>query len=264
MRVQLPDLAMDYEIRGEGGPALLLLHGFPLHRGIWNTQLAVLGENMRVIAPDLRGHGQTDAPPGPYSMEGMARDCAGLLDELNVTEPVVVAGLSMGGYVALAFARQFADRLAGLVLAATRAGADSVEGKAGRDRNAALARDKGPEAIVEAMLPKMLAPDTYAVRPNLVEEVRRIMRANSAEGMAGALIGMRDRPDSTPLLEQISVPVLVIHGLEDQLLPYADAEAMHQRLKDSRLKLVPGAGHLLNMEQPEVFNAEVRTFVSGL
>jgi len=163
--------------------------------------------------------------------------------------------------VALAFYRRHQERVAGLILAATRAGADSEAGKANRDKAMALAREKGVEAIAESMLPKMLAPETYQTRPGLVHELRHIMAQTPLNGVIGDLTAMRDRPDSTELLGGILEPVLVIHGQQDQLIPPSEAEAAFARLPNARLALVPSAGHLLNLEQPEAFDAEVRNFL---
>ena len=263
MRAQLPGLTMAYDATGSGRP-LLLLHGYPLSRRIWQPQLDGLLDAAWMVAPDLRGHGDTEASEGIYTMDHLADDTAALLEELGITQPVVVAGLSMGGYAALAFYRKHRARVAGLILAATRAGADSPEGRAGREKAAATAREKGAAAIADAMLPKMFAPRTYTDKPDLVDRVRDIMAGTSVTGIVGALMGMRDRPDSTPLLAEIDRPVLIVHGAEDQLIPPSEAEAMHGQLRQSRLELVPAAGHLVNMEQPASFNAAVRTFLQSL
>ncbi|MCC6192031.1 MAG: alpha/beta fold hydrolase [Anaerolineales bacterium] len=264
MRAQLPDIRMGYDENGSGLP-LVLLHGYPLSRRLWQLQIDLLPDAAHLIAPDLRGHGETDAPPGPYTMDQMADDVAALLDEMGVARPVVVCGLSMGGYVTLAFWRRHRQRVAGLILAATRAGADTAEAQAARDQAAALAQAPGgAAAVVEGLLPKMLAPRAYAENPSLVAAARQVMAGARADGIFGALMAMKHRPDSTGLLAGISQPVLVIHGLEDQLIPPAEAEAMYQRLSHSRLVLAPDAGHLVNLEQPLTFNAEVRNFLQSL
>ncbi len=263
MRVDLHGLVLAYDSAGSGRP-LLLIHGYPLSRRLWQPQLDELGDAAWLIAPDLRGHGESNSAPPPYSMELLADDCLELLDALNASEPAVVAGLSMGGYVALALYRKYPERVAGLILAATRAGADSPEGRANRAKSAVLAQEKGPAAIAEAMLPKMLAPHTHQANPSLAERVRHMMAGTSVEGLVGDLQGMAARPDASALLDQINVPVLVIHGLEDQLIPPSEAEAMNLRLKRGRLQLIPGAGHLVNMEQPAEFNAQVRTYLDAL
>lgn len=266
MRVQLPEIVVAYDQRGSG-PPLLLLHGYTLSRRLWQPQLELLADAAQVIAPDLRGFGETDAPAGPYTIDQYADDAAGLLHSLGISQPVVVAGLSMGGYVALAFWRRHAARVAGLILAATRAGADSPAGRQARDQAAALAQDSqggGSAAIIDGILPKMLAPRAYQGDPALVAMARGIMTGAPVTGIVAALMAMRDRPDATETLSAITRPVLVIHGLDDQLIPPAEAEAMHQRLPNARLALVPNAGHLVNLEQPLTFNAEVRNFLQAL
>jgi pimeloyl-ACP methyl ester carboxylesterase len=263
MQIVTADFAMSYIEEGSGRP-LLLIHGFPLSKAIWEPQFDGLAGAARLLAPDLRGHGNSEATPGPYSMDMLADDCLVLLDSLGVKQPAVVCGLSMGGYAALAFARKYPSRLAGLILAATRAGADSAEGKTNREKMATRVREEGIQSVVLSMLPKMLAPKTYETNPALVERVKDIMEETSPQGMIAALLGMRDRPDATHSLERIEVPVLILHGADDQLIPVAEAESMHSAIKGSRLKVLPEAGHLLNMEQPELFNQAVRNFLAGL
>ena len=245
-------------------PALLLIHGFPLSSQMWEPQLDDLAEFVRVVAPDLRGHGQSDSVPGPYTISQMADDCADLLGHLNVATPFVVCGLSMGGYIALEFYRRYPEHVAGLILAATRAGADSPEGKAGRDKSAELAKNEGATAVSAGMLPKMLAPSTYEDDEELVEYVEDVMSTASLNGVVGALAAMRDRVDSTPMLGDIAVPVLILHGADDQLIPVSEAEAMFKAIPNAELVVVPDAGHLPNLEQPDIFNDAVIDFLEEL
>jgi 3-oxoadipate enol-lactonase len=261
MRAQLNDIVLGYDASGSGRP-LVLIHGYPLNRKLWRFQMDNLTEAARLIAPDLRGHGESSGAEAA-SVDRYADDLVELLDDLGLAGPAVVAGLSMGGYVALAFFRRHPERVAALILAATRAGADSEAGKANRDKAIALAREKGVEAIAESMLPKMLAPASYDAKPELADEVRHMMAATPLNAVIGDLSAMRDRPDSTELLGGILQPVLVIHGQEDQLIPPSEAEAAYARLPNARLALIPRAGHLLNLEQPEAFDAEVRTFLKS-
>jgi pimeloyl-ACP methyl ester carboxylesterase len=170
----------------------------------------------------------------------------------------------MGGYVAMAFYRQHGSRLAGLILAATRAGADTEQGKANRDKAAQLAHEEGPLAIAESMLPKMLSPKTYDRKPELVESVRKIMESTPVEAILGDLMGMKERPDSTVTLEEILLPALILHGADDQIIPVKEAEAMHRAVENSHLEILPNAGHLLNLEQPEMFNHAVKGFLGSL
>jgi pimeloyl-ACP methyl ester carboxylesterase len=260
MRVKVGDFYVEHEDLGTRQP-LLFIHGYPLNRTLWDPQVNELADVARVLAPDLRGHGGSDALPGPYSMELLADDCRAFLDAMRVTPPVVLCGLSMGGYVAFAFFRKYPERVAGLILAATRASADTPEGKANRDQAIALAKEKGVAAIAESLLPKMLSPKTYSTRPELVARVKAMMESAPLAGVLGDLAGLRDRPDSTPTLTRIDRPTLILHGADDQIIPVSQAEAMHAAIKGSRLQIIPDAGHLLNLEQPGGFNAAVREFI---
>ncbi len=249
-------LVMSYEDSCNRIPTLWI-HGFPLNNLLWDLQVDGLAHMARLITPDLRGHGLTEPSEPPCSMKGFADDCAQLLDHLGIEGPVVVAGLSMGGYVALEFYRRYPESVAGLILAATRAGADSEEARLARDAAAATATAEGIAPIVEGMLPKLMAPNTYGEQPDLGEFVEEMMMQTSTEGMVGALAAMRDRADSTPHLDKIKVPCLVLHGEEDQLIPLSEARLMQESIEGAELVVVPGAGHLPNLEQPELFNEAV-------
>jgi pimeloyl-ACP methyl ester carboxylesterase len=262
MRAKINGINLAYDLTGSGQP-VLLIHGYPLSRKLWTPQLEGLADDASLIAPDLRGHGESTSASGPYKMDLLAQDCHDLLDALGVRTPVVLCGLSMGGYVAFAFYRLFRERVAGMILAATRSGADSDQGRASRDAAANQAREGGPESIAASMLPKMMAPQTYKSKPELVEMVREMMAATSLEGILGDLMGMKSRPDSTPTLSKIDVPTLILHGAQDQILPLADAQAMEQGIPDARLEIIPEAGHLLNLEKPNRFNRAVLTYLKA-
>ena len=259
--IKLHDFSMAYSENGEGRP-LLFVHGYPLNRRMWQPQIDGLADMARVIAPDLRGHGDSQAVPGPYSMDLLADDLNALLDALHISQTVYLCGLSMGGYVAFAFYRRYAQRLAGLILAATRAAADSAQARASREQAAQTARQQGVAAIVEGMAAKMLSPQTVEQRPALAVQVKEIMLRTSLEGVLGDLEGMKERPDSTPTLSQITIPTLVIHGADDQIIPLAEAQAMQAAIPNAQMEVISGAGHLLNLEQAETFNAAVRGFVT--
>jgi 3-oxoadipate enol-lactonase len=254
--------SMDYDDAGHGKP-VVLLHAFPLARAMWRPQVEALQAEYRVITPDLRGFGDsggfTDAP----SIRQMADDVAGLLDALGVTEPVVLGGLSMGGYVALTFARDHAARLLGLILADTRAEPDNAEGKANRDNLIAFAQRHTAADVIEQMLPKMLSDETRSRRPEVVAEVKRLAAAQSVDGVVTGLQALRDRPDSSPVLGGIRVPTLVVVGADDALTPRAMAETLVAGIRGARLEIIPGAGHLSNLEQPAAFNEAVRAFLAA-
>lgn len=242
---------------------VLWIHGYPLSGALWGIQTADLADIARQITPDLRGHGRSAATPPPYAMAQLADDCIGVLDHLEIPGPVVVGGLSMGGYVAFEICRRHPGRVAGLILAATRAGADSDEARSARDQAAETARSEGVATVVDGMLPKLFAPENLVAQAELVDAVRAMMLETSVDGMVGALAAMRDRPDSTADLPGFDVPALVLHGAEDQLIPVAEAEAMAGALPDAELSVIPDAGHLPNLERPEEFNEAVREFLEG-
>jgi YbgC/YbaW family acyl-CoA thioester hydrolase len=261
-RLTVNGVSLAVEVRGDG-PAVLFIHGYPFDRSIWTHQVAALDGWTR-IAPDLRGMGQSDAPDLGYNMETYAADLAALLDLLGVDQ-VVLVGLSMGGYVAFEFLRRWRHRVRGLVLLDTRAEADTPEGKKARDAAAATAREQGAEAVAEATLPKVLGASTLAGAPATVERVRAMMAATPVAGMVGALGAMRDRPDSTPMLPDLAgIPVLVIVGDEDEVIPPAQARVMADAIPGSSLVVIRSAGHLPTMERPVETTDALLAFLDGL
>jgi pimeloyl-ACP methyl ester carboxylesterase len=240
--------------------ALVLVHAFPLNARMWEPQLAPLGERgWHVIAPQLRGMDGGEDPPA-QSMDDYAGDVIDLLDALHVGE-AVIGGLSLGGYVTFAVLRHAPQYFRGMVLADTRAEADTPEGIEGRRRMLTLVADAGPRAVAEAMIPKLLAEETRRSRPDLVEQVRGLVLASSVEAIAGAVTAMMTRPDSTPLLGSIHVPTLVLVGEHDQLTPPSIAQELHQAIPGSELAMVPAAGHLSSFEQPDAFNSALAGFL---
>jgi pimeloyl-ACP methyl ester carboxylesterase len=262
MRISLPDFTLAYDDRGDGQP-LLFIHGYPLSRRLWAPQVEGLSHHARIITFDLRGHGESDPAPGPYNVDLLAGDCAALLDALGTNRRVIICGLSMGGYIAFAFLRNYPQQVAGLVLASTRAGADSPDSRLARKNAMLLAQEEGPDAIAAGMLLKMFAPDTYALQPELVETARRMMETTSLNGVLGDLAALMDRPDSTPDLPSIAVPTLVIHGDADQIT-VSEARAMAAAIPGAQLSVLPAAGHLLNMEQPDAFNHAILAFMHSM
>jgi pimeloyl-ACP methyl ester carboxylesterase len=263
MIIQVNDTQLNVEDQGIGH-TILLIHGSPLNLEMWRPQIDALSADGRVIAIDLRGHGQSPVSPGPYSMDLLADDCAAVLEALQVSEPVTVCGLSMGGYVCFSLYRKYPQIFSGLVLAATRAAADTDQGKENRDQTIAEVSQHGMQPVIDRMLPMLLAPQTYTIKPELVERVSAIMQQTSSEGMISVTLGMKNRPGANPTLGLIEVPVLILHGSEDQIIPISESESMHLHIPNSRLEILPGAGHLLNLEQPEIFNRLVADFMQSI
>lgn len=256
MRYTRQGVSIEYDDIGNGVP-LLLIHGFPLDRTLWRTQIAGLSQIYRVIAPDLHGFGQSsDTDGSAINMDQHATELKSLLDSVNIKQ-AVVGGISMGGYIALAFYAQYADRVKGLILANTRAVPDSEEGKQMRLANAQTVEESGTGFLVDNMAPKMLGA---AARPEIEITVRSMMLRQRPAGVASALRGMAARPDRTALLRFATVPVLIITGSQDALIPPADSEAMHALIPDSRLVIIPDAGHLSNLDKADAFNHVVREF----
>lgn len=260
MRTEVNGITIGYSDRGSGLP-LVFLHAFPLNRTMWASQEQALSSQFRVITLDLRGHGESDAPLWYYTLDQAADDVRALMDHLSIQQALLV-GLSMGGYILLAFYRRYVERVKGLLLADTRAQADTPEGKEGRFQMAQTAYRKGPSAIADVMIPKLLSPATVRTRPDIVQRVRGMIEGNQISGIAGDLMAMAERSDSVPLLEQIACPVQIIVGELDQATPPADAELMAEKIPGARLAVIPNAAHLANLEQPEAFNQIVSSFAS--
>jgi len=261
-RMTVNGVSLAVEVRGKG-PAVLFVHGYPLDRTLWAAQLAGL-EGYRVIAPDLRGLGLSDAPDLGYSMPTYADDLAALLEALQVDE-VVLIGLSMGGYVAFEFLRRHRERVRALVLFDTRADADASDVRRARDQQSSLAREQGAAAIADQMLPRMLAPGAAQSVPHVVERVRGMMLAAPVAGIAGALAAMRDRADSTALLAMLEdLPTMIVVGEDDAMTPVDLARAMASAVPGARLEVVAGAGHLPPMEAPGEVNALLLDFLKSL
>jgi len=228
---------------------------------MWERQLALAGEGWRVVAPQLRGFDGGTSDPPASAIDDYAGDVIDLLDGLHVDE-AVIGGLSMGGYIAFAILRHAARYVHALVLADTKSQADSPDAVEGRKRMLQLVRDKGAPAVADEMLPKLLGETTRRDRPDVVEQVRALALANSSAAIAGAISALMTRPDSTPLLPTIRVPTLILVGAEDTVTPPSAAAEMHRAIAGSELVQIPAAGHLTNLEQPELFDAALGRFLA--
>ena len=256
---RIDDIQLAYDDVGVG-PAVLLIHGYPFNRSLWTEQTEALTSRFRVVTPDLRGFGETDTSEGPATMSRMAEDVATLMDQLGIQQ-AVIGGLSMGGYVALAFVKQFPSRVKALVLADTRAQADTEEAKQTRHQQAEKALSEGMAGIADAMLPKLLTPDTVSKQPEVVKRVRDMMLKTKPQGAASALLGMAEREDLSEFISTIRVPTMIVVGREDAITPVADSEKMQSKIAPSRLVVIENAGHVSNLEQTEQFNFALLRFL---
>lgn len=232
-----------YERRGTGSP-LVLLHGYPLDHHLWDEVAPLLADTFELILPDLRGFGESSTVDSFYTMEDIASDIAALLDHLEIQKTAIV-GHSMGGYVALAFARLYPERLTGLGLVSTQVLADPPDRRDGRYKSAAEVADKGIASVVETMTPKFTAD------PQLQKFARENMERQQPAGYIGALKAMAERVDSTPLLATLHVPVVIVHGDADSLIPIDRAREVQAALPDAHLVEIRGAGHMPMMEDKE-------------
>lgn len=247
-----------FDDAGTGKP-IVLIHGFPLDRRIWAEVSPRLATKNRVIAVDLPGFGQSTLN-APFSLASLAADLHQLLGELKAL-PAYIGGLSMGGYISLAYAKQFPGDLLGLMLVDSKAEGDSAQGKPSRLAMAKLAEEKGSAAVAEAMLPKMLGAGAIEARPLLAKNLKQMMAACPVKTIVNACLAMKDRDDFTSLLPAIKVPVLIIVGETDVLTPPAMAYAMRDAIAGARVALIPAAGHMAPVEQPVQVGQAIASFV---
>jgi len=243
----------------------VLLHAFPLGANMWEPQMRRIPSGWRLITPDLRGFGGSTELDSlaALSVGDYADDIADLLEELSV-DRAVIGGLSMGGYAALALVQSRPEMVEALILADTRAGADTPEARANRRNMLAIVDREGPSGVALEMMPRLLCKTTLETNPTAEATVRRLIKQQSPVAIRGAIHRMMHRPDSTPLLAGINVPTLVIAGAEDVLTPVAEAERIAGAIAGATLTIIPDAGHLSNLEQPEAFNDALASFFARL
>jgi pimeloyl-ACP methyl ester carboxylesterase len=253
-------IKLSYSEQGHGMP-LVLLHGFPFHSGLWQPQVHNLSSSYRVITPDLRGFGQSEVTQGTYEMALMAQDVLKLLDDLGI-ERAAIMGHSMGGYVALALWRLAPERFSALGLIASHAWADSPAQRQAREQLIDAIMERGAVAVIETMLPRLFAPNPSTDEP-IQAQARDMMRSASTTSLINALRGMLQRPDSSDLLPQITVPTLILCGDSDAIVPPERAEAMARLVPNAMLITIENAAHMPMLEQPQATALAIRTFLSN-
>lgn len=259
--VSIGGAAVAYEDLG-AGPALVFVHGHPFNRSMWAPQLGLFSRaGWRVVAPDLRGYGQTTVVPGKTTLDVFARDLSALLDHLGIGRAVLV-GLSMGGQIVLEFYRLFQERVAGLVLADTSAASETEAGRAARNEAADRLLREGMSPYSREVLPKMVAPYNIDTQPGLARSVLAMMLLTSPEGAAAALRGRAERPDYVEMLSRIVVPTLVVVGADDEFTPLSDARLLHEGISNSVLAVIEGSAHMPNLERQDDFNDALMRFLT--
>lgn len=252
-KVNVAGIDIAYVRRGKGSP-LVLIHGYPLDHSIWDEIAPLLEEDFDLIIPDLRGFGQSDLTEADDSIVDYASDIADLLSHLKIRK-AYLAGHSMGGYVALAFAREYPERVSGLALVSSQAVADSPERKQGRYETAKQVIGHGAQVVVDAMAPKLSSV------PRVQEFARSLISRQRPLGIYTALTAMAERPDSTDLLQTFKFPVVIVHGDADALIPVERAREMKMAIPQAHFIELVGLGHLPMMENPQEVAEALRFFV---
>ncbi len=259
--IRINNCNLYYETRGsDQNPAVVLLHAFPLDHDVWRPQAEDLSKEYWVITPDFRGHGQSEATDESYSMDLLASDVKDLVENLGVKN-IVLGGISMGGYVAFAYRRLFPEDIQALILVDTKAEADTPQARLGRMEMAGLVVRKGVASFADRMLPRLFSKQSVETNASIVKDARRTIEAMSPIGIIGGLKGLADRSDSTPLLDEIRVPTLIIVGEKDELTTVDDAKRMASKIVGSKLVIVPNAAHISTLEQPEKVTSAIQTFL---
>jgi 3-oxoadipate enol-lactonase len=262
-RVTIGGRVCRYLEAGSGWP-VVLIHAFPLNADMWRPQLERVPEGWRFLAPDMRGFGPyaSDSSGSSTSLDDMADDVAAWLDHLAI-DPAIIGGLSMGGYITFALFRRAPERFSGMILADTRAEADTPQGRQARREMIDRAREQGAAGVADAMLPKLLGATSTSRQPALAGAVRKMVEGARVAGIVAALEALMARPDSTPDLARITCPTLVIVGEEDLITPIADAATLQNHIGRSRLVILPEAGHLSSLEAPDGFTLALSDFLTS-
>ena len=249
---------LDCTVRGESGPALLLVHGFPLDRRIWNGVVSKLPPSIRLILPDLRGHGKSALPPGPCTIDDYGRDLLELMDKLSIPK-FFMAGHSMAGYILFALHRLAPDRIAGGALVSSRALPDNDDGRKAREATAQRAEKEGPGFLASTMPDRAVGSEPP---PGVLDTLRTIIRAAQGKGVAAASRAMASRPDAAPQLPKIAFPTVVFAGRGDKIVPPAESETMAKAIPGAKLVWCEKSGHVPMLEEPDLVATELGLLVN--
>lgn len=240
---------------------VIFVHGFPFSHEMWSEQLALVSRDYRAIAYDVRGHGKSYVGEAQFTIEHHVDDLIELMDLWNV-ENAVIVGLSMGGYISLRALERNPERFRAAVLCDTRSEADTNEGKLKRFESMKAVRAHGSEVFAEAFVKNVFAPETFTTKPHTVQQIKKIIAATPPLSIAGTLLALAARTDTTPSLGKIAVPTLILVGEKDVTTPPAASQAMHEKIRGSEMHVIPGAAHMSNLENPEEFNRHLLAFLN--
>ena len=262
LKMTVNDITVSYNDDGQdGAPVIIFIHGFPFNKSMWDKQFNALKNNYRVIAYDVRGHGNSDAGTGDFSIELFVKDLLNFMDELNI-DKAMLCGLSMGGYIALNAIQKYPDRFDALILSDTNCIADTPEVKEKRMKTIASIKKDGVEKFAEESIKNLFAPNSFGTKVKEIAAVREMIMNTPKQSLYKTLRAFYERKETCSKLQDINVPVLIMVGNEDKITPPAAAELMHEKIKDSLLFIVEHAGHLSNLENPLEFNNQLEELVS--
>lgn len=261
--VRLEDGTISYIKAGHGRPCLLI-HGFPLDHSMWRHQFAELSKSLRVIAVDLPGFGQSSLPSAPLSIVGLADRLAEFLDRLNIREKIILAGLSMGGSIAMQFALRHGERLAQLILCDCRAAVDSPEARQMRYDLADRVLREGPEFVAQAMPMRLFAPQAIHEQAEMVASIQNVIRTTSRESIAAGSRALADREDVVRRMSEIEAPTLLVVGQQDVISTVQEMRQMAESIPNARLVEIAGAGHMAPLESPTSVNSAIIQWLTAL
>ncbi len=261
--IRIKDIEVAYTSAGPNdAETILFIHGFPLNKSMWTQQLEFFKRDFRVIAPDIRGHGQTNEGEKPYSIALFADDLIGFMDALQL-EKVILCGLSMGGYISLNVVHRYPDRFSALILTDTSCKADTPEAREKRMQTIQDIEQNGLEKYADESLKRLFAPESLIYKTDETEAVRNMILSTKTTSISNTLRALASRDESCSKLSGIDIPALVITGQSDIITPPEMAELMHQHLSKSRIHILADAGHMSNMENPEGFNEQLWMFLTS-
>lgn len=245
----------------KGAPSVIFVHGFPFNKTLWDLQIESLRDHYNVIAYDIRGFGDSDTGNEDFTIELFVKDLISLMDALKI-DTTILCGLSMGGYIALNAIEHYAGRFNALILSDTNCIADTPEAKEKRMKAIESIKQTGVEKYADESIKNYFAPDSFINRPEEVAAVREMIVRTSEKSLCNALLALSLRKETCSILQDIKVPVLILVGKEDKITPPAAAQLMHEKIKDSVLKIIDHAAHLSNIENPDEFNNQLKKFVA--
>lgn len=264
IELTLNDINISYNDEGpEGAPIIIFVHGFPLNKSMWDKQVKALKDNYRVIAYDIRGHGNSEVGKIDFSIDLFVNDLLSFMDALKI-EKTVLCGLSMGGYIALNAIEKYSDRFTALILSDTNCTADSPEAIEKRMNTIISIKENGVEKLANDLIPNLFAPESFRSNSEEIVAVKEMIVTTTPSSLSKSLHALAERKETCGKLTEIKVPVLILVGEEDKITPPEAAKAMHEKIKNSTLQVIPHAGHLSNMENSDEFNKHLNNFLSGL